>query len=122
MAAEQLRLLRGRKPKPPRESAVLRAVLDVLRLHGVWHSRLNTGAFKTNDGRFIRYGCGRGTADVLAIVRGRAVMIEVKRPGEKARPEQLAWGESVVRAGAVYRVISDPWEVVALLKELDGRG
>jgi hypothetical protein len=47
---------------------------------------------------------GSGCPDILALFRGRLVLLEVKQPGEKQNAAQLAfasrWPVSVVRSGA----------------------
>jgi hypothetical protein len=54
---------------------------------------------------------GNGTPDLLALFRGRLVLLEVKKPGEKQNAAQLAfagrWPVSVVRSGpeAVLAVV-----------------
>lgn len=46
------------------ESGVLRACLDLLAVHKIWHERRNTGAMKDGK-RYIRFS-RKGTADILA--------------------------------------------------------
>lgn len=56
--------------------------------------------------RFIK--CGEtGQADlygVLTLTRGLHFEIEVKRKGKKRTPEQIAWGDEMRLAGALYIV------------------
>ena len=83
----QLGLFRG-DPAPPGpkrfnkhpEQGVLNAVMKMLRYHPkvAWVVRINSGAYKTPEGRFIRYGFV-GCPDLLGQMRdGRILMIEVK--------------------------------------------
>lgn len=64
----------------------------------------NTTGHYIEDGRHISYGLGgKGGADLIGIRRrdGRFVACEVKRPGSKPRPEQLAFLELVNRVGGL---------------------
>jgi hypothetical protein len=50
-------------------------------------------------GRAHRFGIAVGSADLIGILSGRFVALEVKRPGQKPRPEQVRWLECVRRFG-----------------------
>jgi len=100
-----------RKPRKaaPRllESAVQKAVLQVLKDAGVWHMRVNTGAVAIGQGsgrRFVRFS-EKGAADILfRLPRGDLGVMawtEIKRPGERPTAEQLAWLLAQQRGGAV---------------------
>jgi hypothetical protein len=97
-----------------RESGVLSACLQWLTLHRVWHWRHNQGAIPLANGGFRRFVGLRGLPDILAIIpQDREVVghgpcrfavlagIEVKRPGEKPRPEQRAFLEQLNASGGV---------------------
>ena len=59
-----------------------------------------------------------GTSDILGIVRGLLVCIELKRPGARQRPAQLWWQQLVELAGAAYRVCESPNEARAFVDEI----
>lgn len=98
----------AQSPRPsaiPREADVQRAVLAFLRRHPavLMCGRLNSGSATTDTGRPIHFHTlGNGAPDIIGCMkRGAALLaIEVKRPGAKPRPEQLAWLQSVRDAGA----------------------
>lgn len=74
----------------PREQPILNAILQMLRLHPkvAWVARINAGAYKTPDGRFIRFGFP-GCPDVLGQMKdGRILMIEVKSEDGRVTPDQ----------------------------------
>ena len=52
--------------------------------------RANVGSWVTKDGRFVSTGLPVGFPDLFGvrISDGKAVFIEVKKPGGKVRPEQ----------------------------------
>lgn len=78
-----------------RESDVLLAVRDYLGICGFDVFRRNTGAMRgTHNGkaRFVRFS-SPGAADLWGIQRhtGRHLEVEVKAPGKRPSPAQLAW-------------------------------
>ena len=49
---------------------------------------------------------GAGEPDVFSCIRGRLLLMEVKRPGQKARPLQVRMLESWSKAGAATTVVT----------------
>ena len=86
-----------------RESDVLAACLQYLNLVGVFAWRQNQGAIPLKDGGYRRFVGLRGVADILGIVprRGSLLAVEVKRPGQRPRPEQAAFLKRVNALGGV---------------------
>jgi hypothetical protein len=81
--------------------------------------RNNTGKLADVNGRWVTYGLGVGSADIIGVLApwGRFVAIEVKRPGAKQRPEQLNWMRAVVRNGGVYAVAHSVDEANDIIKD-----
>lgn len=107
-----LRAPAARQPSPtprgstgkPLERDVQRAVLAFLKAHPAvaFAGRLNSGSAQMQDGRPIWFHTlGAGAPDIVgAMKRGCAwLAIEVKRPGAKPRPEQVAWLQEITDAG-----------------------
>lgn len=69
------------------ENDVERACLDLLRLHGYYVMRLQSGLLKTPDGRWIRVG-EPGLPDYVCVRRD--FFLEVKAPGKKLSPAQTS--------------------------------
>lgn len=69
------------------ERAVQSAIMQYLRLRGYYVLRLNAGALLDAQGRSVRMHPA-GTPDLLAIKDGRAVFVEVKRPGKMPTERQ----------------------------------
>lgn len=67
----------------------------------VW--RNNVGAAIDRTGRKITFG-EPGASDILAVVRGRLVAVEVKSREGRVSGDQLAWCGKVVAAGGLYLV------------------
>jgi hypothetical protein len=53
----------------------------------------------TRTAPVIRYGLGTGSADLIGCLDGRFFALEVKRPGQHSRPEQVQWAEMIRRNG-----------------------
>lgn len=116
-----------KKPQP-KEAEIQRAILEFLKLHGIFCWRQNTGAFRLmNNGksRFVRAGFP-GISDILGILPrwwyegkkrglvraistatsmppdvGQFLAIEVKRPGEKPTLDQQAFLQAVKANGGI---------------------
>lgn len=52
------------------EAGIQRAILQLLAAHGIPAWRMNSGAYKSESGTFIRYG-NKGMADIIAIMPER---------------------------------------------------
>lgn len=97
-----------------RESDVLAACLHYLALKGVFAWRQNQGAIPLTGGGYRKFVGLRGVADILGILPqqvdlpgegrvrfGNLLAVEVKRPGEKPRPDQGAFLARVNELGGV---------------------
>ena len=97
-----------------RESDVLSACLQFLALKGVFCWRQNQGAIPLKDGGYRRFTGMKGVSDILGILPqtvevvgegpvkfGNLLGVEVKRPGEKLRPEQVEFLARVNERGGI---------------------
>lgn len=97
-----------------RESDVLSACLQYLRLRGVFAWRQNQGAIPLKDGGYRRFVGLKGVSDILGILPqtvdvvnagrwtfGNLLAVETKRPGEKPRLEQEEFLRRVNDLGGV---------------------
>lgn len=75
----------------------------------------STGALKDATGRLVRYGL-KGSADILACIKGRMVAIEVKVGRDQQRTEQQNFAAAIRRAGGVYILARSVDDVVNTLK------
>lgn len=81
--------------------------------HGIVTFRMNTGKFKTQDGRWISIGI-KGTADLLAIKNGKAIWIETKTPIGKASKEQINFIKQMKQIGCkagFARCVEDAFKI-----------
>lgn len=108
-----------------RERDILAGALDALAVLNVPADRQNTGAMINAAGKLVRFG-RKGNADITATIprgphRGRRMEIEVKRPGEFPRPEQIHRMRMTQAAGGIAFWVNDArkcYEIVECL--LDG--
>lgn len=85
----------------------------------VFFFRNNQSTAMMPDGSYVRLGVGGvGAADLIGAFRGRFVGIEIKRPGEKLRPEQERWREALLRRGCEHAVLTSVDEALAWLEEM----
>jgi len=67
-------------------------------------------------GRTFHGGLGTGSPDLVAVVKGRFVGLEVKVPGEKPSPNQVAWGEQLKQHGGSYFVVCSVAEAILAVR------
>ncbi len=74
------------------------------------------------------FGLGKGSPDLVLVVRGRFLGLEVKRPrtdehaAGQLSPEQKAWRDKAERAGVVYRRVRSVEEARRAVEEVRGGG
>jgi hypothetical protein len=96
------------KPKPPshalKERDVLKSVLAYLKVHRIFHFRLNTGAFQAaykGRQRFVRFG-SLGAPDIICIHNGLCIGVEVKGPEGFQSQSQVLFEREFTKAGGKY--------------------
>lgn len=80
--------------------------------------RVNVGAFRTADGRFITSGVPKGFPDLFGFRKsdGKAVFIEVKTPKGRPSAEQKKFLETMRNYGVIAGVCRSPEEAINLIK------
>lgn len=102
-----------------KESDIQRQVLDLLvglRLATCW--RNNAGKVKVSGG-WMQLS-PRGSPDVVGFLldgSGRALCLEVKRPGESRTADQIIFASGAVRANVVYGCVKSAQEAVDLVRK-----
>lgn len=84
--------------------------------------RNNVGKLPDVQGRWVNYGLGVGSSDLIGINMqpdgvGRFVAIEVKVPGKNATKEQQSFLDMVRSLGGQAGVAHNVEEAVAILKQ-----
>jgi len=84
-----------------KESDVQRQILDYLALKGIFHYRNNSGAFVDAQKHFYRFGA-LGSPDIICVIKGQFVGIEVKAPKGKQSEHQKEFQRNLEEAGGQY--------------------
>lgn len=81
--------------------------------------RINVGSGRTVDGRFFNTGVPSGFSDLFGVRRsdGKAVFIEVKKPGGKVTDRQKNFLERMKKIGAVTGIAHSTEEAIRLITE-----
>ena len=95
-----------------KESDVQRQILDYLKLKGIFHYRNNSGGFMDSQKHFYRFGA-LGSPDIVCVIRGQFVGIEVKGPKGKQSEHQREFQRNLEAAGGRYLIAYDLEDVVA---------
>jgi hypothetical protein len=111
-------LLTPTSPAPPGAGSEAR-VQSAVRLEaankGYWLGRNNSGALLDQRGVPVRFGLGNESARVNAVMKsadligigpsGQFVSVEVKRPGGRVEPGQIAWAALVCKRGGLGLIV-----------------
>jgi len=77
--------------------------------------RQNAGRVRSDRGAWVQLG-PPGISDIVGLIEGRSVFVEVKVPGGKQRTGQAAFQRAVEKAGGLYLVARSPEEALAMLE------
>ena len=103
-----------------RESHIQKAIVEYLEYRDIFHYRNNSGAFKREDGHFYRFGA-KGSPDIVCVIDGKFVGIEVKRYGGKQSDYQKDFQSNLEAAGGRYLLAYSVEDVHnALTKQVKG--
>jgi len=90
--------------KQPREQDIQRSILDYLRAKGWFAVKLTTvGVYRKSSDSYIP-NPSKGLPDILAIKKGRVILIEVKRKGNELSDNQRRFIEEWIKRGGEARV------------------
>jgi len=84
-----------------RESDIQRQIRDYLSLRRIFHYRNNSGGFKDTNQHFYRFGVF-GSPDIICVIEGRYVGIEVKASKGRQSEHQKAFQRELEEAGGLY--------------------
>ena len=83
--------------------------------------RNSVGSFKTADGTWVTAGLPAGSSDLIGILKrkgvGVFVAMEIKLPGQKPRPDQLAFLNRVRDLGGIAGYVTSVEEALELLRK-----
>lgn len=84
-----------------KESDIQKQILDYLALRHIFHYRNNSGAFVDSQKHFYRFGA-TGSPDIICVINGQYVGIEVKAPNGRQSEPQKAFQQSLEQSGGRY--------------------
>jgi hypothetical protein len=87
------------------EKDIQASIIQLLQLKHVFHYRNNSGSAIGKGDHLIRFGAS-GSPDIICVIAGRYVGLEVKRPGGKLRDSQIAFRDALARAGGFYFTVT----------------
>lgn len=106
-----------KEKKPKLEKDIQREICAYLDEIGImfWRSN-NIPVFGRNNGgkmafRALPKFTPRGLPDIMIIMRGKFIALEIKRPGALLKPDQVAFAKRVHLAGAMYFTVRSLQEV-----------
>lgn len=101
-----------------KETAIKNAILlalgdreDVL----AWNAPVGTFRAFDDPSRVVRVGPA-GRADIIGVVAGRALAIEVKTPTGRLRPDQERWRDEFEKVGGLWVLARSPEEALDALR------
>lgn len=86
------------------ETQLVKACLEQLHARKLFAFRMNTGAFKTELGHFVRFGA-KGAPDIILVRQGRFIGIECKVGKGKQSPGQKEFQDNLEDAGGLYWLV-----------------
>lgn len=111
------------------ETALMVAIRDAIaREPGVLVWRNNSGRLQDARGRWVSYGLGVGSADLIAVVHippcyegpdtnfARFMALEVKTAKGRERDEQVCWARAVRKVGGFCATVRSVPEAMAALQ------
>jgi hypothetical protein len=103
------------------ENQVVNSCLRYLIMLGVFAWRNNSGAYKTESGNYIRYGC-KGSPDIIGMNKaGKWIGIECKSGKNQQQESQKAFQQRVEANSGIYIVARSVDDLHARQNEIVGR-
>lgn len=100
-------LNKGKKKKSP-TNELTNAIQQYIQLIGGDAFRINTtGIYDENLGMYRTSGSTKGVSDLVAVIKGKFVGVEIKVGSDKQRPMQLKFQLRVEKAGGIYIIAKD---------------
>lgn len=99
------------KPKRTRKTSttnrLTKTVENYISLRGGYAMRINVAGFYRPDVGYIKSGSTVGVSDLIAVVKGRILAIEVKAGADTQSEAQKAVQAKIEAAGGVYLIARD---------------
>jgi hypothetical protein len=92
---------KAKTPEEMKESETQKAIIEWLAWKKIFHYRNNSGAFVDAQKHFYRFGA-IGSPDIVCVINGQYVGIEVKAPKGKQSENQREFQRALEGAGGKY--------------------
>lgn len=101
-----------------KETDIVKAILEYLSWKHVFHYRNNTGALPGgSDGKhFIRFGTP-GAPDIICVISGRYVAIEVKTEKGVQSQKQFDFQTNLNNAGGIYFLVRSLAQAIEAIED-----
>lgn len=84
------------------EKDTQKTIIDWLTVKKIFHYKNNTvGIYKQSTGQYIP-SPSKGAPDIVAVIQGKYIGIEVKAPNGKQSENQVAFQSNLENAGGLY--------------------
>jgi hypothetical protein len=103
-----------------KESDTQKQILSYLALKRIFHYRNNSGAFVDSQKYFYRFGA-LGSPDIICVIAGQYLGIEVKAPKGKQSEHQKAFQRALEAAGRKYILAYSLDDVLDAISSLTSR-
>ena len=97
------------------EKNIQAAIGEYLTRRQIFWYRQNSGAFQ-RDGHVYQMGIV-GAPDIIAVIEGYYVGLEVKGSGGKQRESQKAFEENLLAAGGIYLLVTSFDEAIEAIED-----
>lgn len=94
-----------------KEKEIQKVISDYLSLKRIFFYRNNSGAFRSEGGGFYRFGA-TGSPDIVAVIKGNYIGIEVKTEKGRMSPGQKMFQENLEKAGGIYLLVRSLNELI----------
>jgi hypothetical protein len=100
-------------------NGLTKAIITWLTLNGHYSSRIQSqGQWNQKLARFTKSTVRKGIGDVMAVIEGRTIMIEVKIGKDKLSEAQIKTKGDVEKSGGYYMVVKDFDQFMTEYKQL----
>ena len=117
---EANRVLMKTRRANPSEGQIQKAVLNYLKLRQIPHWRMNVIGIPKMDGTF-RPNSMAGFADVLVLIKGNAVALEIKSPSGRQTQKQKEFQKEFERGQGSYHIVRNVEQVHEIMKTFEAR-
>lgn len=109
----------------PTETQIQSSILKWLKYQrGIKAIRVNTTGvpIRTKTGKLrLKKNEAKGMSDILAVYQGKAIFLEVKKPGGRVSKDQKSLLTEFANVGALCKVVYSLEEAISFINKIKGR-